>query len=185
MIALILKGIAVIFIADFISGLVHWWEDTYGDPKWPILGKYIVEPNLLHHSKPRAFLQGNYWSRNNTALITAVILIGVPAIFGWFSWFYSAYILLAAQANEIHRKAHQTDAENGPVIMFFQKIGLMQSRKHHGLHHAAPYDCNFCIITNYLNPILEALRFFPILEWILKHLFGISPLRTSDERGGK
>ncbi|MCA0427353.1 MAG: fatty acid desaturase family protein [Bacteroidetes bacterium] len=181
----IAKALATLLSADFISGLVHWWEDTYGNPRWPILGKYIVEPNLLHHTKPREFLKGTYWTRNNTALICAAVLVGVPAIFGWFNWFYTACILVASQSNEIHRKAHQSDAENGPLIAFLQKLGLMQSRRHHGWHHAAPYDCHFCIITNYLNPVLERIHFFPVLEWIIEKFFRIQPLRAKEERGGR
>ena len=185
MLNLIIKSFAVVIIADFISGFVHWWEDTYGNPNWPVLGKYLVEPNLLHHSQPRAFLKGSYWERNNTALIFAALLIALPACFGWYSWFYTAIVLLASQSNEIHRKAHQSDKENGWLICFLQRIGLLQSRRHHGWHHAAPYDCHYCIITNYLNPLLEFIFFFPFLEWTIKKIFRITPLRCSEARGGK
>lgn len=185
MIKLVFQIIVVILSSDLISGLFHWWEDAYGNPNWKILGKHVVIPNLLHHTEPRAFLKGNYWQRNNTAIISAIILIGVPACFGWFSWFYTVCILLASQSNEVHRKAHQTDKENGKLICFLQSLGLMQSRKHHGWHHKAPYDCNYCILTNYLNPILNAVHFFPIMEKSISILFGIKPLRASAIRGGK
>ena len=185
MIAYFIKFAAIILTADFISGLFHWWEDAYGNPNWKILGKHVVEPNLLHHSQPRAFLKGNYWQRNNTAIISAIILITIPFLFGWFNWFYFACIGLASQSNEVHRKAHQSDKENGVIIQFLQKIGVMQSRKHHGWHHKAPYDCNYCILTDYLNPILERIHFFPALEYSLSKLFKIHPLRASSVRKGR
>jgi len=42
----ILWVIFAILLADLISGIFHWWEDRYGNPNWPIIGKYIVEPNI-------------------------------------------------------------------------------------------------------------------------------------------
>lgn len=185
MLNIFFQCIAVILCADFLSGIFHWWEDTYGNPNWPILGKHVVQPNLLHHHEPRAFLKGSYWQRNNTSIITGIILIGLPFLFGWFSLFYAACIAIASQSNEIHRKSHQTDKENGRLISFLQRTGLLQSRRHHGLHHQSPYHKNYCIITNYLNPVLECIRFFPILEWILATFFLINPLRASTMRGGK
>ncbi len=185
MLLLPFQFLAILLCADFLSGLFHWWEDTYGNPNWPILGKHIVQPNLLHHHEPRAFLKGNYWQRNNTSIITGVILIAIPLLFGWFSFFYAACIALASQSNEIHRKAHQSDNENGRLICYLQSIGLLQSRKHHGKHHQSPYSINYCIITNYLNPVLEFIRFFQILEWCLAKVFNIKPLRASAIRGGK
>lgn len=60
--------------ADFITGVIHWWEDTYGNPNWPIVGKYVVEPNLVHHKHPAKLLEGSYWNRINTSFIPAAIL---------------------------------------------------------------------------------------------------------------
>ena len=36
--------------ADLVTGMVHWWEDRYGDPTWPVIGPLIVEPNIRHHA---------------------------------------------------------------------------------------------------------------------------------------
>ncbi len=38
----ILLGLA---LADFISGALHWLEDSYGKEEWPIIGYYVIEPN--------------------------------------------------------------------------------------------------------------------------------------------
>lgn len=185
MLMLCLQSIGVLLCADFLSGFFHWLEDTYGNPNWKFIGKHIIEPNLLHHHEPRAFLKGNYWQRNNTSIITGIILIALPLLFGCFSLFYVACIALASQSNEIHRKSHQTNKENGAIITLLQSIGLLQSRRHHGMHHQSPYNINYCIITNYLNPILEFIRFFRGMEWFLATFFCIYPIRTSEIRGGK
>jgi hypothetical protein len=45
----------VILAVEFGSGLLHWLEDSYGQLDWPITGKWITEPNILHHRAPSAF----------------------------------------------------------------------------------------------------------------------------------
>ena len=52
---------AVVSSADFICGFVHWYEDNYGNEDWPIIGEFIIAPNRLHHSKPRAFTESSWW----------------------------------------------------------------------------------------------------------------------------
>ena len=59
-----------------------------------------------------------------------------------------------------------------------QKIGLIQSKEMHDLHHNSPYDINYCVMTNYLNPILEWLNFWDFIEFIL-YLVGIETTRES------
>jgi hypothetical protein len=62
-----------------------------------------------------------------------------------------------ALANEVHRYAHQPSAAPGWVRVL-QEIGLCQSPKEHSAHHRPPHDANFCILTDWLNPLLEAIR---------------------------
>lgn len=179
MVKLLVECAGIVLSADFVSGIVHWWEDVYGNPDWKFLGKHIVEPNLNHHRNPRDFLKGNYWQRNNTTFIATLVLIIIPIALGSFSWIYTCIILLASQANEVHRIAHQTNKENGKFIVWLQNAGILQSRKHHGWHHKAPYDCNYCILTNYLNPILNKIKFWCRTEGFIKRVFKIFPIRAS------
>ena len=169
--------------ADFITGAVHWWEDAYGNPTWPILGKYIVQPNLQHHKIPRMLLQGTYWQRINTSLYGVILIALVCYLCGWHSWRMVVCLLMCSQGNEIHAIGHRTDKENGRFVMWLQKIGLLQTRKTHGWHHKAPYDTNFCVMTEYLNPVLNFIHFWQAVEWAIAKC-GIPVLRGSEIRGG-
>ena len=65
-----------LFFADFVSGVVHWFEDRYGNPKWPILG-HTIRANQEHHFKPRKFLNGTFIERNREVLVIgALFLLG-------------------------------------------------------------------------------------------------------------
>ncbi len=171
-------------IADFITGVIHWWEDAYGNPNWPIIGKYIIEPNLEHHRSPRLLLQGSYWNRINTSVYAAVMIILALWICGVFYWQVVVCLAFSSQGNEIHAISHRSDKENGRLIMFFQKIGIFQKRKTHGWHHKAPYDTNFLVMTEYLNPLLNKIRFFEFVEWMILKVFRIKVLRGSAIRSG-
>lgn len=35
-------------VVDFISGVVHWAEDSYGSPSATFIGRRITKPNVLH-----------------------------------------------------------------------------------------------------------------------------------------
>ena len=70
--ALIGKILFCVFLTDFLSGLLHWLEDAYGNEDWPITGRLITRPNILHHYDPRYFTR--------------------------YSWLYSARVLLVIGA---------------------------------------------------------------------------------------
>ena len=168
------KVLGGVYLADFISGVFHWFEDRYGNPEWPILGHTIRE-NQQHHHTPRSFLKGNLWTRNREVwAIGAAFLIGFWAL-GWLNLFSISALLFGMFANEIHAAAHRSPKENGRLITLLQKTGLLQSHKHHAHHHRKGKDSHYCVMTNHLNPVLERVQFFQTLEALVKRFTGIIP----------
>jgi hypothetical protein len=155
-------------VADFLSGFWHWLEDRYFDTRWPLIGKYIAKPNQLHHDQPSAFLNQGYWKRNWTTILPA----SLAAVIAWFcgvrTWEGLLPFAFVSQANEIHAWAHQ---RCHPLIRALQEIGALQSPKHHGLHHRAPFETKYCVMSDWLNPILDILGFWRALEWFLRFFF--------------
>jgi len=175
----LLKLPLCILCADLLSGVIHWWEDTYGNPAWPGFGPAVIVPNLRHHRWPREFLAGTYWQRNNTSYGLGIVLVALAWVAGLYTPWLALTLLLAVHANEVHRCAHRSPRENGRIVRWLQAAGVMQSARHHGRHHSAPYDCRYCIMTNVLNPVLDRLRFWLALEWVLRRGFGVQVLRGS------
>lgn len=68
---------AVIFLVDFVSGVIHWFEDSYGRPEWPLSGKWITIPNIIHHHDPTYFTKHS-WFKSTEVLLApgaAAILV--------------------------------------------------------------------------------------------------------------
>jgi hypothetical protein len=180
---IILQIILCIIITDLLTGTVHWWEDTYGNPDWKFFGNSIVKPNIEHHKKPRRFLKDTLRQRIQLSALIAIGIGTVIFFLGFLNWQIIFCLVYASFANEIHAITHRTNKENGKLICLIQKTGLIQSRKMHGYHHSAPFDVNYCILTNYLNPILNKIKFWIIIEWIIG-VFGIKSTRNNKNRAG-
>ncbi|MEM7768564.1 MAG: fatty acid desaturase CarF family protein [Pseudomonadota bacterium] len=170
----LMKILGGLMLADFVSGVFHWFEDRYGNPKWPILGP-TIRANQEHHHTPRAFLKGSFLKRNHEVfIIGALFLAGFWAL-GWLNLFTGSAVAFGMFANEFHRAAHRSPKENGPLITLAQKTGLAQGFTHHAQHHRKGKDTHYCVITNYVNPVLERIGFFPALERIIRATTGAVP----------
>ena len=155
--------------AELITGMVHWWEDRYGDPDWPVLGKYVVLPNIEHHANQTAFIKGSYWVRNWTVLVPSLAAAGIATACG--QWWLALVGVIVSQGNEIHCWSHQRCSR---PIRGFQLLGVLQSPEQHAKHHAQPFDRHYCVMTDAINPVLQAIHFWQGLEWCVA-LFGVLP----------
>jgi ubiquitin-conjugating enzyme E2 variant len=157
-------------MADFLTGVVHWIEDRYGNPDWPVLGKYVIQPNIRHHKDQRAFLEGSYLKRNWTTMLPTLSLAVLFYALGqpWLS----LVAVFSSQANEVHGWAHQ---KCNRVIRALQLLGVFSSPEDHATHHNKPFSTDFCVMSAVLNPVLELFLFWPTLETVLGRLTGIWP----------
>ena len=168
-----LKWIACVFVADFLSGLFHWLEDAYGKEHYPITGKFVTTPNILHHKDPGYFARHS-WLRSASVLIVLCSLLGVAAYFlGWLNWMTVLVLVIGVNANEIHKWAHRSSARNGRLISILQHRGLIQSPQHHWQHHSGSKDTHYCVVTNYLNPFLDSVNLWGCLERSIFFLTGV------------
>lgn len=155
-------------LADFLSGVLHWAEDRFGPGRegWPLIGRHVFAPNLLHHSDPTAFLESGFIGRNWTTWAVALPIAALLVLaFGPQPWIFSAAIA-GGLANEIHAWAHRkTMAPRWALAL--QKIGLMQSPRHHAVHHVPHHRRHYCIISDWLNPVLDHFEFWFSIEKLL------------------
>jgi ubiquitin-conjugating enzyme E2 variant len=172
-----LKLLATVAMADFVSGFIHWLEDAYARPEMPLVGK-IARENLQHHAKPREFIKKSWWESSYDLLFLGLVALGVA----WHDHRLTPWVLLftvlVVNANQIHKWAHSNRQETPRPIRFMQKHGILQGPREHARHHSGERNTHYCVITNYLNPVLETLGFWKGLENLIRFSTGVS--RRSD-----
>lgn len=156
-----------ILLADFWSGFVHWLEDSYGSPDWPIIGLYVTRPNILHHYDPTHFLKGTWFGRARVLAVIVAVLICIFAFTHTLNWQILLIVGLGVNANEFHKWSHSSPSQNGYILTALQQIGIVQSSAHHAMHHKGTRDSHYCVITDYLNPILDGIKFWRGIERVL------------------
>ncbi len=169
-----LKVTGGLYLADLLTGAFHWFEDRYGNPKWPVLG-HTIRQNQQHHHTPRSFLGGTFISRNKEVWLFGLMFLALFWTLGWLNLFTGSAVFFGMFANEVHAAAHKSPKENGPLITAVQKTGFMQSHKHHAQHHRKGKDTHYCVMTNHLNPVLERIQFFQTIERLIKWTIGTTP----------
>lgn len=170
---IILEIIVAVLVADFLSGLFHWIEDAYGREDWPITGRLVTRPNILHHHEPRYFTRHGWFQSSWLLLCSGFLVLAIAWLCGVLMWQVWLVVVLGTNANQIHKWAHRTPDENGPIIALLQRALIVQTPRHHALHHTDPKNSHYCVLTNFLNPILDRMRLWDALEWSIHALFGL------------
>jgi len=173
----------VILLAEFAAGLVHWFEDAYIRETTPVVGKLIGRPNVVHHHYPRFMTRHTWWQSSWDLVLLAVVMVATAWFLHVLTWHVWLFAIIAANANEFHKWEHRTRKENGPIITFLQDIRILQSAQHHAKHHTDPKNSHYCTITNLLNPVLDTLRIWDGLEWLLANTIGLVRKPDTSVRG--
>jgi ubiquitin-conjugating enzyme E2 variant len=167
-----------VLLADFVSGLVHWWEDAYARTGDGLLGR-IARDNLRHHAKPREFLAKGYWHSSWDLLLLGALVVAGAIALDALSWHVVLFVLLVANANQVHKWAHMRAEELPRLVRWAQRAQLLQTTRHHSKHHQGARNTHYCVLTNLLNPVLEELQLWARLERLIERLTGIA--RRDDE----
>ena len=170
-----LKILAAWFLADFISGVAHWAEDILLMRETRGILERVRLDNVKHHKRPGYVTLESFWGNINTtapfSLPLALIawLIGAPLIV-WLALIFVTF------GNYVHRLAHEIKV--GKLVGFLHWTELFIPWEQHDLHHfnhlsgrvitKEESKDNYCVMTGWLNPILDSVGFWRKLEWILR-----------------
>lgn len=161
--ALIAGGL---LFADFLSGLLHWAEDRYGETHWPVVGRAIDEAER-HHKTPMRFLSRSFKDRNARVMVIASGVAVFFLIMDWINPFTMTALFFGSLSNEIHAFAHRKGSNVPLTIRIAQRLGVLQSAFHHAGHHRCAKNARYCVVTNYLNPMLDRAGFWRKLERLI------------------
>jgi plasmanylethanolamine desaturase len=170
---LALEILITVLVADFASGIFHWLEDAYGRESWPVTGRLITKPNILHHRDARHFTRHGWFHSSWLLILIAGLIVLVAWLSGTLTWHVWLFASLGANANQIHKWAHRSPAENGRIISFLQWLRVVQTQRHHAHHHMNPKNSRYCVLTNFLNPVLDSIRLWDRMELAVWTVFGV------------
>lgn len=167
-----LTVLAAWLLADVITGAVHWFKDRYLDGNASLeFARGAATDNILHHDGPTAMLLNSGWENMRSGALFAWPAAAIAWALGAPAWLWFA-LAMTSVGNLIHRFAHTPDRQLPRWIRGLQEFGLFISRDHHATHHYAmgqrvsKSDAAkaYCAMTDWMNPILDRLRFWWALE---------------------
>ncbi len=164
-------------LADLMSGTAHWFCDTFFAEDTPIIGQSVIQPFRDHHVHPQRITQYRFVEQDTANFflmlppLAIAFWLGAPrpgsiaALVGW-----CCLLGLAGGSfctNLFHKWAHVP--EPPAAARWLQATGLILDAERHRLHHS-DYSRGFCVTSGWMNPLLDALRFFPRLERVVRFL---------------
>jgi ubiquitin-conjugating enzyme E2 variant len=157
--------------ADFFSGIVHWFCDTFFEEDTPLVGRMLIEPFREHHRDALAMTRhGLAEIAGNSCLaiapLLAVVVFLAPVATGAPLSLVAHTALLAFAVgavitNQFHKWAHLPVAPRG--VARLQRAGLVLRPAHHARHHRTQAEA-YCVATGWVNPVLDRIGFFPLAE---------------------
>lgn len=169
----LLSVLLVVVVADFMAGVVHWAEDAYVREDTPLIGSFVGKANVIHHHLPRYMTRNTWWQSSWDLMLLSAVVVFVAWRLNLLTWHVWLFAAISANANEVHKWSHRTRKENGRLITFLQNIRLLQTSQHHAVHHTNPKNVRYCPITNLVNPVLDTIRFWDGMEWLLARTIGL------------
>ncbi len=58
-------------------------------------------------------------------------------------------------------------------MSWLQQLKILQTAREHAKHHRGEKNTHYCVITNYLNPVLEKIGFWKGMENGIERVAGI------------
>ena len=158
--------------ADFFSGFVHWFGDSWSGYGYDSLFQDFLE----HHDYPTAMVKRNYIEgAYDTYIIYMVIrLIGIvphyPLLICTSMW--------AMQSNYFHRESHR-HANRNWLVTKLQDMHIILNPIHHHIHHTKPFNNYYCVFSGFCNPMFELINFWRNFE---KLIFVFTNLKSVEMR---
>jgi ubiquitin-conjugating enzyme E2 variant len=165
--------------ADFISGLVHWFGDTFFEEDSPVIGRMLIHPFREHHRDPRGMTRHSFLELNGNNCLAAIPLLAVAQLRGGpdesalslFSYSFLIFLSLASfGTNQFHKWAHADDAN--VIIRWLQRNNLILSPAAHSHHHQGDHSQGFCVTAGWMNLLLDPTGFFPRAERGIRAIIG-------------
>lgn len=150
------------FCADFLTGLIHWVCDSFGDADTPVWGPMLVGPFRRHHRDPLEITRISLAENLGASAIAGLLALWLffpaqPGDLGagylMLLHFWLWLLVFAVVSNLFHRWSHMPVARKPRWMQILQKRRLLLNTHEHLVHHRKPYRVNYCILSGWANPL--------------------------------
>ena len=177
--AMLATALAGYFLADFVSGVVHWSMDTWFDER--TFGRAIAIARE-HHTHPHhihgyGFL--DYASLGSTPsavffgfalLVTILFPVSAATYALMIVWFVNATCMLFGTS--FHNLAHRP--ARSAIMRSAQRLHLVCPPAHHWVHHHNQ-TIHYCVVNGWANYVCDGLYVWRGLERVIQAVTGIVP----------
>jgi len=165
-------------VADFMSGFIHWFFDTFLHETTPVLGPQFVAPFREHHRDQMAMTRHGFLELNGNnclgflPLNLSVWWFGpmVPETLGGVVGylFLVSFSFALTATNQLHSWAHSPEPPR--IARWLQRCGLAVSPAHHARHHEPPHHISYCVTNGWINHVADRSGFFAYAERVVAAL---------------
>lgn len=164
--------------ADLASAVVHFAADRFGSTETPVFGRNLIRSFREHHSDPKAMTHHDFITTTGDSCMLTVPVISGSLLFvspetAWgrfglvFVLFFVGGVFMTSQ---VHKWSHMDHVPR--VVATLQRWGLFLRPDDHRVHHTAPHDRAYATFTGWLNPLMDEIRFYVVVENTLRSTFG-------------
>jgi hypothetical protein len=154
---------------DLLSGVVHWFCDTFFEEDTPLIGRVLILPFREHHRDPLAMTRHGFAEIAGNSclallpLLALVAALPAPTRAPWLGVYAGllVFAVVAVLTNQLHKWAHAASVPS--CVPRLQAAGLILRPDRHAAHHRTQAEA-YCVATGWLNAPLDRIAFFPRLE---------------------
>lgn len=160
-------------VADGAGYVIHAVLDQVDPEHAPKALKNDAENFQFHHHDPTNILR-----RDSLEMMDRIAIVGAPltALIAWLdpslgtAMFSGGLLTGALLSMESHKQAHTPDDQVPQWGKLLRRATLFATREEHGLHHSAPRNAHYSILSNKMGTLFDAVGVNVMVDNVIKRL---------------
>ena len=180
------------FVADIVSGVVHWLIDSYSihpflleTPYLTPIGNAFQESVIafrMHHIKPHRMSSHDVLNTSGSTFCLVAFVQMVTLLVNLsplWNVFIGLIALMNIFSNEFHKISHMNSKQMNLLQKTINSTQIFLTKEKHRSHHHEPEEQGYTMLSGLFNPLLDhpRIRLWERLEYIMYWLFGIKSFR--------